>query len=158
MVALSIVSVLVSIVYPYYKREVLLGRFEEAKLMIHKIALAQEKYYVEHGKYYFLPSSITNENLIASKLDVDLKVSNNFMYAVIKDDNGYKIKAMLRFNIGTCNNDIYYCKQLESPIRNNWVIEYNTAADNHALYFKYPNSYSTSKAEHFSYEYVYKGD
>ena len=69
MVSVTIIGIMVSIAVPAYDRQVLKGRFEEAKVTMQAIALAQERRRLEAGRYY--PDSevtVHNENLIFENL------------------------------------------------------------------------------------------
>jgi Tfp pilus assembly protein PilE len=149
--------VLVGVAIPIYDKQVLKGRFEEAKVTIQAIALAQERYKIETGSYY--PSSageVKNENVIASNLKVVLNESSNFNYIVnTKTDNGgnqsYIIKAVLRgyektdgriVKPGLCRNSTSttICKQAGSSDPDDWAKKYTIDEEHHYITMTYPTT------------------
>jgi len=160
-VTTSIIVILLTTAIPIYDKYILKAHFEEAKVNIYKISLANERYKLENAKYYNPNNNlnIINENQISEDLDIDLSVSNNFIYKIKLDTDklNYFIFAYLRFTKNTtCDDDALNCKQLETNIRDDWVDIYETKIDNHYMVFQYPNTYSNNS--HFNYEHIYDGD
>ena len=158
LVTITIVGILVSVAIPVYNKQVLKGKFEEAKVTIQKIALAQERYKNNIGNYF--PQStnveILNENIISLNLSVDLKKSNNFSYSVENNGTVYKIIATLRDDkISNCDNNdndpTTNCKQTGTIKIDDWVYSYSRSSSNHKIVFQYPNG-------NFNYDDIYKGD
>ena len=156
-----IIVILLTSSIPIYNKYILKAKFEEAKLMIHKIALAQERFKSENGIYYNSKNlNETNENVISEDLQVDLRISNNFIYKIInnEDFSSYKIIATLRYNHNiVCTNDTELnCKQENTKNTDDWVRKYNTSSDNHFLLFSYPLEISSGK--YFDYDNIYIGN
>ena len=160
-ITISIIVIIISTAIPLYDKYILKAYFEEAKVNIHKISLAYERYESENSEYYNPNDNlnIVNENQIFVGLNVNLKKSNNFIYKIVLDENksNYFIYAYLRFTKNTtCDDDTLQCKQLDTIIRDEWVNRYDTQVDNHYMVFQYPNSYANNS--HFDYKHIYDGD
>ena len=165
LVVLAILDILYSVAVPTYDRYILKNRFAEAKVTLQALMLAQEKYKIEHGSYYFLESdSIENENALARELKVDLSSSNNFVYqlkakAGTEDSPQYQIKAILRPSDTVCEEDDFNidtkCKQTGSNNMENWVSNYSRNYSSHFLEFRHPNPPS-SYENGFDYSNIYK--
>ena len=144
MIALSIVSVLISVIYPMYEKEILRSRFEKTKVIIQKIAFAQERYKVEQGSYYLSGSFVQNENKIAEDLDVNLTNSNNFLYSIYPVvDGSYKILVTLRYG-NICPDSsigVLACKQEGTADADDWVDKYDTNLLQHYIAFIYPGTF-----------------
>jgi Tfp pilus assembly protein PilE len=141
----------VGVAIPIYDKQVLKGRFEEAKVTMQAIALAQERYKIETGSYYPNPSAeIKNEDIIANNLKVVLKESSNFNYIVKTTDDGtYIIKAILRGYINDlaspkvdCSgkNESYMCKQTDSLKPDDWTKKYTIDEEHHYITMTYPTT------------------
>lgn len=149
MVTVAIIGILLSVAVPLYDREVLKGRFEEAKVTLQSIMLAQERYKIEVGKYYTVTTgTISNEDMISNNLKVDLTQSNNFLYQIVAttDTKSYHIKAILRNsswdNVCTTNDANDVCKQKTTIDREEWVTSYTTSLNNHFIEVTYPTLYT----------------
>jgi Tfp pilus assembly protein PilE len=150
---------LASIAVPIYNKQILKGRFEEAKVTMQAMALAQERYKIETGIYY--PNSsevIKNEKFIFNNLKVDLNKSNNFNYFVYSSSNEYNITATLRANnweectgSDTDNSDI--CKQSGARDIDEWVKGYTRGEKKHYIKFVYPPN---STGESLDYSNIHK--
>lgn len=145
-IAISIMAILVSLAVPIYNNYILKSHFEEAKLMIHKIALAQERYKKETSSYKIDTYSILgNENTISDELGVDLTSSNNFTYSIYYDGSSYRIRAILRYNKDkTCEDGGSTCKQDGTIQRDSWVDIYPLNGNNFYIEFKYPSIFDNN--------------
>ena len=181
MVAVFILSMLLIVATPTYKKMILKSRTEEAKAIVQAIVFAQERYREENGEYYPNSDEVKNEAEIAKALKIDLSKSNNFNYFIntkyntgynglINEDGNFTIKVVLRDNSwGICTNTVLtnICKPNGTINRDSWVEEYNTGEDKHFLLFRYPtilnqtDDPSTVSSDGFidegiSYEYLYE--
>ena len=134
------------IAIPIYDNYILKTHFEEAKVMIHKIALAQERYKNENENYKIGNYAILgNENTISDELGVDLNSSNNFSYSIRYNDTSYIIRAMLRYyEDQTCENGGSNCKQNGTKIRDSWVENYPLNGNNFYIEFQYPTNFNNN--------------
>jgi Tfp pilus assembly protein PilE len=182
MIAIAIIGTLLSLAVPYYDKKVLKGYFDEARVTIQAISLAQERFKIETGDYY--PENgktIQNEKLINTKLKVDLFSSRNFIYSIIRPSensqfkDSYIIKATLRNkNLRLCTNDNEnsICK-MKNPTYSNghnmqkieaWTKNYKTGADKHYIRFRYPEPFVENNltlknvSNKIDYTHIYKGD
>ena len=157
LITTSIIMILSSMILPYYNNYILKSRFEEAKLMIHKISLAQERFKTLNGVYYDkYGTKVTNENKISNDLNINLNTSNNFIYGieVSEDKSNYIVIASLRFTKNTtCDDDELICKQLLTLPRDKWVDAYITKENNHYLSFSYPSKFINGS--NFNYSHIY---
>jgi Tfp pilus assembly protein PilE len=151
LVTIAIITTLLTMAVPIYDKKILKGRFDEAKVTIQAIALAQERYKLETGAYYSFESGtdVKNEDIISSTLRVDLTKSNNFVYHLIgvddiNDQQQYLIKAILRdksWNTDCSTTDkTEICKQKNTIDEEEWVENYSTGEDKHYIRFRYPTS------------------
>ena len=141
-----------SVAVPIYDKYILKTRFEEAKITIQKIALAQERYISKHNVYYprdLNMDRLANENFISTVLGVDLSKSNNFDYTILITDmseNSYNVIAALRIRTLLCKSDTPIssdCKQEGSAPIDSWVSKYDTRnGTNFYIEFKYPTKFN----------------
>lgn len=163
LVVLAIVGVLLGLGVPAYNNQVLKGRFEEAKLIIQAMMMAQERYHFEHGVYYTVTTgTIDNENLIHNNLKIDFTSSNNFLYTLVDspDLQSYRIKAMLRDSSWNECSDLdpdSMCKQTGTRDEDTWVDSYNTGGSNHYIEARFPIPLPDSVGG-IDYAHLYTGD
>jgi len=156
LVTIGIITTLLTVAVPVYEKQVLKGRFDEAKVTIQGIGLAQERYKIETGSYYSFAdgTDIKNEKTIHNKIKVDLTKSNNFVYHLIGVDDidgvqQYIIKAVLRdANWDTnCNNDDEdLCKQDKTLDEDEWTQKYTTGEGKHFIRYRFPNLIKSSES------------
>jgi type IV pilus assembly protein PilE len=175
LVTIAIVTTLLTVALPIYDKKVLKSRFDEAKVTIQAIALAQERYKLETGVYYSFDEDtgdIKNEDIISFTLRVDLAKSNNFVYHLvgvddIDDKQQYLVKAILRHNSWdtNCNsNNDDLCKQDDTIDEDEWTTKYSTGEEKHFIRFRYPtlikdDESDVTQAENgIDYTNIYTGD
>jgi type II secretory pathway pseudopilin PulG len=154
MVAVSILSMLLIVATPTYRRMILKSRTEEAKTMLQAIIFAQERYRQEYGVYYPKGGDeVRNEAEIAKNLKISLSNSNNFNYFIttkrdtgygglVNEDGNFTVKVVLRdASWGVCTTSTLtdICKELGTANRESWVSDYNTGENKHFLLFRYPS-------------------
>jgi prepilin-type N-terminal cleavage/methylation domain-containing protein len=163
LVVLAVVGVLLGVAVPSYNNQVLKGRFEEAKLIIQAMMMAQERYHYEHGIYYTVTTgTIDNEDLIHNNLKVDFTSSNNFIFTLVASDDlqSYRIKAMLRddsWNVCTDLDPDSLCKQTGTQDEDSWVGSYNTSTSTHYIEARFPVPLPDSVGG-IDYTHLYTGD
>ena len=164
LVTITIISTLLTIAVPIYDKQILKGYFDEAKVTIQAIALAQERYKIETGVYYpDADESIVNENIINTNLKIDLSKTNNFVYHVTgaADGKSYVLKAVLRDVAWATDCDASdktdLCKQDNTINRDSWTEKYNTATTKHFISFSYPTP-SANAVNGIDYTDIYTGD
>jgi len=150
LVVLAILGILYTVAVPTYDNYILKSRFDEAKVTLQALMLAQERYKIENGHYFSLTSgTIDNELIIANNLKVDLSTSNNFAYqlvgvADIDNIHQYRFKAILRPDSWDSNCDSYTdnpdttCKQNETQSADDWVTNYTRDTEKHYIEIRYP--------------------
>ena len=152
MIALAIMGTMLIAGLVSYKKLLLSSKFEEAKVTIQSIALAQERY-KQKNRVYYHPSMliIGNEDFISNDLKVDLSKSNNFDYKIYMnsvDKSYYTIRATLRYyEDRTCQDTFSIgtnCKQQGTLKRDEWVNGYSPNGNNHYIEFRFPRQSSSS--------------
>ena len=150
LVVLTILGILYTVAVPTYDNYILKSRFDEAKVTLQALMLAQERYKIENGHYFSLTSgTIDNEKIIANNLKVDLSTSNNFAYRLvgvedIDDIQQYRFKAILRPRSWVNDCDSYpsdlekTCKQNETQSADDWVSNYTRGTEKHYMEIRYP--------------------
>jgi len=152
MVAVSIISLLLVVATPSYKRMILKSRAEEAKATIQAIIFAEERYRQEYGHYYPDGREVKSEGEIEKNLKIRLSQSNNFNYFItterdtgygglLNEDGNFTIKALLRdedWDICTTDSEDEICKGSGAISRDGWVNDYDTGEDRHYILFRYP--------------------
>ncbi len=172
MIAVFIMSMLLVVATPIYKKRLLKSRTEEAKVVIQSIIFAEERYKQENGNFFpkyntdSIPanSEVKNEKLIAEALKINLSQSNNFNYTIKdlsgSDDGNFTIRAILRADSwDICTDGMVastICKQNNTIDEDSWVKEYNRDENKHYLEFRYPNKLTGDYVEGgVSYEHLY---
>ena len=165
MIAVFIMSMLLVVATPIYKKRLLKSRTEEAKVVIQSIIFAEERYKQENGYFYPNDDSIVkNERVIAKALKINLSQSNNFNYTIEdlsgSDDGNFTIRAILRADSwDICTDGMAastICKQNNTIDEDSWVKEYNRDKNKHYLEFRYPNKLTGDYVEGgVSYEHLY---
>jgi len=165
MIAIFIISMLLVMAVPRYKKLIFKSKTEEAKAIIQSIIFAEERYRQENGYYYPNDgSAIKNERVISKNLKINLSNSNNFNY-FIKDaggsDNNITITAVLRANNNLCNDETIstVCKQIGTSNGDDWLNQYNrsvTGTLKHYIEFQYPTKLTGDYVENgISYEHLH---
>jgi prepilin-type N-terminal cleavage/methylation domain-containing protein len=169
LVVLAILGVLFGMAIPSYDQYILKKRFDEAKVTLKAIMLAQEKYKIENGKYLKNTdgTKITNEEYISNKLRMNLSTSGNFVYSINEiDKTHYEVFANLRYFNRVCDENTTsnsLCYQDTKHNHDEWIDTYTKGANNHFIRVRYPDRFSEDDegVEHvedgFDYTHIYTG-
>jgi prepilin-type N-terminal cleavage/methylation domain-containing protein len=163
MVTVAIIGVLYSLAVPSYDRQIFKDRFDnEAAIALKSIALAQEQYHIETGKYFPADANTkTNGDEISNELKIDLSWSNNFLYYVRgTDGQGYTIGAILRKDTwNVCPSDDEnreYCLQQNTKDEYQWVKDVENRSPVH--FFLEYNFNIDNKENGLNYQYIFQGE
>lgn len=135
-VTVTIIGILLSLVIPSYKNQILKSRFDEALVMLDIVIESQERYRIEFGHYFAGEGNTTNERLISNNLMVDFNQFPNFAVALLHtgSDQQYRARVFIRpDNYGFCKNETQTntCKETNISRMENFFLDYNRSEDNH---------------------------